>query len=36
MKYSKDGSEKPNGFQRFRNKFAEAIQRFVYKYYRPF
>ncbi|WP_300318665.1 efflux RND transporter permease subunit [Idiomarina sp.] len=36
MKYSKDSNEKPNGFQRFRNKFADAIQRFVYKYYRPF
>ena len=36
MKFSKDGSEKPNGFQRFRNRFADAIQRFVTNYYRPF
>jgi multidrug efflux pump subunit AcrB len=36
MKYSKDGLEKPNKFQRFRNRFADAIQRFVTNYYRPF
>ena len=36
MKYSKDGTEKPNAFQRFRNRFASSIQRFVQGYYRPF
>lgn len=36
MKYSKSAQDKPNGFQRVRNGFANAVQRFVTNYYRPF
>lgn len=36
MKYSKSKGEKANAFQRFRNGFASAVQRFVNNKYRPF
>lgn len=36
MKYSKVTTEKPNAFQRFRNGFANSVQRFVNAKYRPF
>ncbi|MRJ45491.1 efflux RND transporter permease subunit [Idiomarina loihiensis] len=36
MKYSKQKGEKANAFQRFRNRFANAIKSFVDNYYRPF
>lgn len=36
MKYSKTAASKQNGFQRFRNKFANGLKVFVETKYRPF
>ncbi|RUO78911.1 acriflavin resistance protein [Idiomarina tyrosinivorans] len=36
MKFSKNGNENPNAFQRFRNGFSASVMNFVYNHYRPF